>query len=332
VSIAICPITPDFVAEVGDVDLSRPLAEDDEAAIKAAFWTYVVLIFPGQQVTPEQHQAFTERFEPVEADRVLNRDSTSTRFDTAFTDISNLYSGGRIWAQDSRQRMYKAGNRLWHTDSSFKFRPGLCSLLYARTVAPIGGHTEFADQRTAYDALPDAMKKKLEGLVAEHSIATSRKRSGFTDFSAEESQRLPPGTAGAGAHHPAKRAQVALRRIPRRPHLRHARRGRTDPDRRTHRARIAAPVRSRPPLARARSRHVGQPLHHAPGHRLRRSPMGAGHAARHGERCRQHLRAGRHRGAGLAPGTSHNRTARRRGARPGALATPTSIAGSTGGM
>jgi alpha-ketoglutarate-dependent 2,4-dichlorophenoxyacetate dioxygenase len=88
--------------------------------------------------------------------------------------------------------MYKAGNRLWHTDSSFKYRPGLCSLLYSRTVAPVGGHTEFADLRAAYDALPEAMKRRLEGLVAEHSIATSRRKSGFTDFSAEEARRLPP--------------------------------------------------------------------------------------------------------------------------------------------
>ena len=59
-------------------------------------------------------------------------------------------------------------------------------------VAPVGGHTEFADQRAAYDALPGAMKKKLEGLVAEHSIATSRKKSGFEGFNADEGRRLPP--------------------------------------------------------------------------------------------------------------------------------------------
>jgi alpha-ketoglutarate-dependent 2,4-dichlorophenoxyacetate dioxygenase len=62
----------------------------------------------------------------------------------------------------------------------------------ASAVVPIGGHTEFADQRAAYDALPAAMKKKLEGLVAEHWIATSRRRSGFHDFNEDEHKRLPP--------------------------------------------------------------------------------------------------------------------------------------------
>jgi len=123
---------------------------------------------------------------------VLDPKVTPHRLDPGFADISNLAPDGAIWAADSRQRMYKAGNRLWHTDSSFKFRPGLASLLYSRTVAPAGGRTEFADLRAAYDALPVAMKEKLQGLVAEHSIATSRRKSGFTGFSAGEARRLPP--------------------------------------------------------------------------------------------------------------------------------------------
>lgn len=190
--VTICPVTQEFAAEVGDVDLSQPLSAAEQAAVEAAFWKYAVLIFPEQELTPEQHLAFAGRFGPIEGDRVLSQQAARARLDTRFADISNLDPAGGIWDAGSRQRMYKAGNRLWHTDSSFKFRPGLCSLLYACTIAPLGGHTEFADQRAAYDALPDAMKRKLEGLVAEHSIATSRRRSGFTAFSAEEAQRLPP--------------------------------------------------------------------------------------------------------------------------------------------
>lgn len=190
--ISIWPITPDFAAEVGDVDLSQPLSKVDQAAVEQAFWKYAVLIFPGQALTPPQHLAFAEKFGPIEGDRVLSQPAATARLDARFADISNLDAAGGIWPADSRQRLYKAGNRLWHTDSSFKYRPGLCSLLYACSIAPVGGHTEFADQRAAYDALQDAMKTKLAGLVAEHSIATSRRRTGFTAFSESESQRLPP--------------------------------------------------------------------------------------------------------------------------------------------
>lgn len=192
-SIDIHPITDKFVAEVGDVDLSQPLSAEDEAAIKSAFWKYAVLVFPDQDLSPQHHIAFSELFGPVERDRVLDQKVTPHRLEPEFADISNLAPDGRtIWAGDSRQRMYKAGNRLWHTDSSFKYLPGLASMLYSRTVVPVGGHTEFADQRAAYDALPADMKQRLEGLVAEHSIATSRRKSGFTNFNPDENGRLPP--------------------------------------------------------------------------------------------------------------------------------------------
>jgi alpha-ketoglutarate-dependent 2,4-dichlorophenoxyacetate dioxygenase len=192
VGIQACPVTPTFVAEIGGVDLSQPLAAADEAAIKAAFWKYAVLIFPDQGLAPRQHLDFAQRFGPVETDRVLDQKVTPHRLDPSFADISNLAPDGTIWAKDSRQRAYKAGNRLWHTDSSFKYRPGLASMLYSRTVAPVGGHTEFADERAAYDALPQETKRRLEGLVAEHSIAESRRKSSFTEFNADESRRLPP--------------------------------------------------------------------------------------------------------------------------------------------
>jgi len=191
-AIRVYPVTPGFAAEVGDVDLSRPLAEADATAIKAAFWKYSVLVFPEQRLESEHHLAFAQLFGPLESDRVLDPKVNPHRLDQRFADISNLAADGNIWSQESRQRLYKAGNRLWHTDSSFKQRPGLCSLLYARRIPPIGGHTEFADQRGAYDALSDEMKSRLQGLVAEHSIATSRRRTGFTEFTADEAQRLPP--------------------------------------------------------------------------------------------------------------------------------------------
>lgn len=94
--------------------------------------------------------------------------------------------------QGGRLNRYQHGNRLWHTDASFRRVPALCSLLYADTVAPLGGHTEFADQRAAYEALPEDMKATLAGKSAEHSIFNSRARIGMTEFEEDEIKRLPP--------------------------------------------------------------------------------------------------------------------------------------------
>jgi alpha-ketoglutarate-dependent 2,4-dichlorophenoxyacetate dioxygenase len=190
--LTVYPITETFAAEVGDVDLSQPLSAEDEEAIKQAFWKYSVLIFAEQHLTQDQHVAFAEHFGPIETDTAQGTKESQARLGTRFADVSNLSAEGKIWDDSSRQRMFQMGNRLWHTDSTFKRRPALCSLLYARTIAPIGGHTEFADQRAAYDALPEPLKVELKGLIVEHSIFTSRARLGFTDFPAEDFKRLPP--------------------------------------------------------------------------------------------------------------------------------------------
>lgn len=86
--------------------------------------------------------------------------------------------------------MSSLGNRQWHTDYTFKEAAGKYSFLHARVIPKEGGETRFADMRAAYDALPDRMKARLEGLVAEHSLLYSRGLIGFTDFSPEEQARL----------------------------------------------------------------------------------------------------------------------------------------------
>jgi alpha-ketoglutarate-dependent 2,4-dichlorophenoxyacetate dioxygenase len=190
--ITIQPITAEFAAEVGDVDLSQPLTPAQVGEIKAAFWQYAVLVFPDQTLTPDQHVAFARQFGPIEQDTAQNREYTQQRLGERFADVSNLDPEGKIWGADSRQRLFQLGNRLWHTDSSFKRVPALCSLLYARSIAPIGGHTEFADGRAAYDALPQPLQRELGGLVVEHAIMYSRTKLGFKDFTAADYIRLPP--------------------------------------------------------------------------------------------------------------------------------------------
>jgi alpha-ketoglutarate-dependent 2,4-dichlorophenoxyacetate dioxygenase len=191
-AISVYPVTPGFAAEIGDVDLSEQLAPSDVAAIKAAFTKYAVLIFPDQHLSQDQHLDFARHFGPLETTIALHRKDTKLRVRKEFADVSNLAPDNEVWGKDSRQRLFQLGNRLWHTDSSFKRLPALASLLYARSIPPIGGHTEFADERAAYDALPEETKNRLSSLVVEHSIFNSRARLGFSNFSDEERQEMPP--------------------------------------------------------------------------------------------------------------------------------------------
>ncbi|MBF6559207.1 MAG: TauD/TfdA family dioxygenase [Candidatus Binataceae bacterium] len=191
-AITVWPVTDGFAAEIGDVDLSRPLEADEVAAIKQAFWDYGVLIFPAQDLTEQQHVDFARHIGPIEISIAALNSDAPQRIRTDLADVSNLNPRNEIWGEKSRRRALGVGNRLWHTDSSFKFLPARASLLYARSIPPIGGHTEFADMRAAYDALDEAMKERLAELIAEHALSYSRERTGFTSFTERERNNLPP--------------------------------------------------------------------------------------------------------------------------------------------
>jgi alpha-ketoglutarate-dependent 2,4-dichlorophenoxyacetate dioxygenase len=192
-AISVYPVTPDFAAEIGDVDLARPLSPADRDAIKAAFWKYAVLVFPGQVLTSDQHVAFAEVFGPMEPNINSYADEVrKDRIDSRISDVSNLTEDDEILPAESRKRQSGLANRLWHTDSIFRHVPARASLLYARAVAPIGGHTEFADMRAAWDALPEATRRRIDGLTVEHSIFHSRAKIGFTDYTERERASLPP--------------------------------------------------------------------------------------------------------------------------------------------
>lgn len=191
-SLHLSPLHPLFVAEARGVDLREPLDDATVAEIVAALDRHAVLVFHDQALTDEQQIAFSARLGPLETTIKAYRPDHKARLDLHISDVSNLDENNRIMAADDRRRMNGLGNRLWHTDSSFKPVPARYSLLSARAIPGEGGETEFADLRAAWDALPERMQRRIEGLVAEHSILHSRGTIGFTDFSAEERDRLPP--------------------------------------------------------------------------------------------------------------------------------------------
>jgi alpha-ketoglutarate-dependent 2,4-dichlorophenoxyacetate dioxygenase len=191
-TIVVQGVTPAFAAEVGDVDLSKPLAAEDLAAIRAAFTKYAVLIFPDQHFDDESHLDFARNFGPLETTVFKARQDHKLRLQENLAGVGNLDADNRILQTNDRTRLYQLGNRLWHTDSSFKALPAYCSLLHGRSIPPVGGHTEFADMRAAYDALPEPTRRRIDGLVAEHSLMTSRAKLGFADFDENERKMFEP--------------------------------------------------------------------------------------------------------------------------------------------
>src|SRR5215470_1388866 len=166
-AIEVIPLHQTLGAQVRGVDLTRLVPPEVLAEVEAAFARYAVLVFPEQPVTDEQQLAFSCLFGPLEVNP--NYAGAKMRLRPDIADISNLDAEGRVLAREDRRNLFNIGNQLWHTDSSFKRIPAKCSLLSARELpshGPTGGgETEFADLRAAWEALPEARKRTLDGLV-----------------------------------------------------------------------------------------------------------------------------------------------------------------------
>lgn len=196
------PLHPLFVAEVRGVDLSKPMGDDQVAGIVAACDRHAVLVFRDQSLTDDAQIAFSARLGPLETSIKKLRPGHTLRLDAKVSDISNLDAQGKVLAHNDRNRMYGLGDRLWHTDSSFKAVPAKYSLLCAQQLPDGGGETQFADLRAAYDELPESLRAHIEDMVAEHSIIYSRSTIGFTDFSEQERAALPAVPQRVVRRHP----------------------------------------------------------------------------------------------------------------------------------
>jgi alpha-ketoglutarate-dependent 2,4-dichlorophenoxyacetate dioxygenase len=171
-SLTVTAVHPLFGAEVGGVDLTRPLDDAAFARIAQAFDEHSVLIFHDQPLTDEQQIAFSERFGPLETTvRTLGKED---HLGAHMVDLSNVDEEGKLLPWSDRRMLYQSGNQLWHSDSSFKPVPAHSSALSARVVPPEGGETEFASMRVAYDALPDDLRRLVDGKVVVHSFGFSR--------------------------------------------------------------------------------------------------------------------------------------------------------------
>jgi alpha-ketoglutarate-dependent 2,4-dichlorophenoxyacetate dioxygenase len=182
-----------FVGEVSGVDLTTPLTAQEAREIEAGMDRYAVLVFHDQDITDEQQLQFASNFGPKEN----TKGGTVTkkadyRLTSGLADVSNLGKDGKPLPRDHRTHLFNLGNCLWHSDSSFRPIPAKFSLLSARVVNPIGGNTEFADMRAAYDALDDAAKTEIEDMICEHSLMYSRGALGFLDYTEEEKQMFKP--------------------------------------------------------------------------------------------------------------------------------------------
>ena len=136
--------------------------------------------------------AFSRQLGPLELATGDIGEVKDRRLPMELNDISNLDRHGEVLPRDDRARLFGLGNRLWHSDSSFKEVPAKFSLLSARRIPAAGGNTEFADMRAAYDTLDEETRLEVQDLICLHSQIYSRGLLGFDDFTEAERVKWSP--------------------------------------------------------------------------------------------------------------------------------------------
>ena len=173
-SMSVTPLNPALGAEIVGLDLSRPADDATAAALRDALQRHHFLCIRDQRLSEEQHIDISLRFGPLE----IFPEEDRTKSKSTFYNVANVSPEGRQLSPSDYRMIAQKANALWHTDSSYRYIPSYCSLLYAVEALPdeaADGETEFANMFLAYDALPETLKRRIEPLHMVHDYEFERR-------------------------------------------------------------------------------------------------------------------------------------------------------------
>jgi alpha-ketoglutarate-dependent taurine dioxygenase len=161
------PLNPALGAEVRGVDMRKPLDADAFRELHDIWMKYLVLVFPGQHVTDEQHVEFTRSFGEPE---IFHQNIIKSRHVREIFRVSNVDDDGKLMPPDHPTVKQLSLAQSWHTDSSYRKVPCMGALLHGVEVSRTGGETEFTNMYLVYEALPERLKRQVEGRKARHDF------------------------------------------------------------------------------------------------------------------------------------------------------------------
>jgi alpha-ketoglutarate-dependent taurine dioxygenase len=180
---------PALGAEVRGVDMRQPLDAATFSELHDIWMQHLVLVFPGQHVTDSEHVAFTRYFgEPEIFHQKIIR---SERVKEIFR-VSNVDEDNNLMPPDHPIAQQVALAQFWHTDSSYRQIPCTGALLHGVEVSRTGGETQFTNMYLVYDALPDSLKRQIEGRKAQHNFGHMHTQAALKPLTEEEKAAMPP--------------------------------------------------------------------------------------------------------------------------------------------
>ncbi|MFO1024729.1 MAG: TauD/TfdA family dioxygenase [Acetobacteraceae bacterium] len=183
------PLHPALGAEVRGVDMRKPMDADTFKAVHDAWMQYLVLVFPEQRITDEEHVAFTRHFGEPE---IFHQDIIKSRRVPEIFRVSNVDDDGILMPPDHPTVKQVSLAQFWHTDSSYRKIPCMGALLHGVETSKTGGETQFTNMYAVYDALPDSLKQQIAGRRARHDFGYLHKLAKLRPLTPEEEARMPP--------------------------------------------------------------------------------------------------------------------------------------------
>jgi alpha-ketoglutarate-dependent 2,4-dichlorophenoxyacetate dioxygenase len=180
------PLHDALGCEITGITLAQAVEPKLFGKVYEAFLDYELILFRDVDLPPATQVAFARSFGEVQI-HVMNQ-YQGYRDHPEIYMLSNLDRDGNPSGKHPDK-----GTLYWHTDGSWRERTGQATMMYSEIVPPVGGETEFADMYAAYDDLPLALKKKIEGRRAIHNLDFSRtRRHGEDPMTAEQKAKVPP--------------------------------------------------------------------------------------------------------------------------------------------
>jgi len=189
-SITVIPRHPALGAEVRGIDMRRPMDSATRQAVIDAWTEHLVLVFPDQVITDQEHVEFTRHFGEPE---IFHQTSLSLRSDRVreIFLVSNVDENDRLMTPGEPSQKQLSSSRQWHTDSSYRPMPSVGSLLHGIEISRTGGITQFINMYKVYEDLPESLRRQVDGRKARHDFGMLHRITGAPAPTKAEQAAMP---------------------------------------------------------------------------------------------------------------------------------------------
>jgi alpha-ketoglutarate-dependent taurine dioxygenase len=198
-SITVRALHPAIGAEIRGVDLRTPMDAETFRAVHDAWMKHLVVVFPGQHITDEEHVAFTRFFGEPE---IFHQTIIRSRSVKEIFRVSNVDDDGNLMPPSHPTVQQVSLAQLWHTDSSYRAMPCIGSLLHGVEISRTGGETQFINMYMVFDDLPDVLRRQVEGRHARHDFGNLHRLRDLKPLTKAEKASMPPAWQPLVRRHP----------------------------------------------------------------------------------------------------------------------------------